>query len=160
MTQWLRLCTSNAGGIGSVPGQSQGTKRPRAACPKKKKKCGSPGGAATEPVAPEPPAPVAGDPGLCVEVGGHEGPARGRGLRRNSSARRKGRPAMTPSPNPCRAGVDECAELYRNESPSLGQRPWTVTRTVSPPCFLDPATKCLQRPWQPSNPGPPYPQAL
>ena len=34
--QWLRLCTSTAGGTGSIPGQ--GTKIPHAPRPKKKKK--------------------------------------------------------------------------------------------------------------------------
>ena len=36
MLQWLRLCTSNAGGMGSIPGQ--GTKIAHASQPKKKKK--------------------------------------------------------------------------------------------------------------------------
>ena len=34
--QWLRFRTSNAGGVGSIPGQ--GTKIPHAAWPKEKKK--------------------------------------------------------------------------------------------------------------------------
>ena len=38
VVQWLRLCTSNAGGVGSIPGQ--GTKIPHAVqrVPKNKKK--------------------------------------------------------------------------------------------------------------------------
>ena len=36
MVQWLRLHTSNAGGVGLIPGQ--GTKNPFAVQPKKKKK--------------------------------------------------------------------------------------------------------------------------
>ena len=35
MVQWLRLCTSTVGGVGSIPGQ--GTKILHAAQPKKKK---------------------------------------------------------------------------------------------------------------------------
>ena len=36
MVQWLRLCISNAGGVGFIPGQ--GTEIPDAKCSKKKKK--------------------------------------------------------------------------------------------------------------------------
>ena len=36
MVQWLRLCASNTGDAGSIPGQ--GTKIPNAAWPKKKEK--------------------------------------------------------------------------------------------------------------------------
>lgn len=60
-------------------------------------------------LAPEASAPVAGDWGSVWRVGRlwRKGPPGEGSLRRNSSARRKGRPAMTPSPSSRGAGADD-----------------------------------------------------